>query len=251
LAIAVFFTLSLTGTPGLYAQHRTAPVVKPQILRVIRHDPAAFTQGLIFIDSTLYESTGLVGRSSLRRVNPLNGDVISKISIPEVFAEGITVLNGELVQLTWRHGFAMRYEFPSLRKKEAVFRYDGEGWGLTNDGTNFIMSNGSDTIYFRNGNFEVVRRLPVTLNGTPLVHLNELQYLRGHIYANVWYRDFIVEISASNGSVRRVIDCSELMSMERPRSRDDVFNGIAYCERGDEWYLTGKNWRNMFVVRIP
>jgi glutamine cyclotransferase len=215
------------------------------------HDPAAFTQGLILVDSILYESTGLVGQSSLRRINPSDGNVVTNIPIPKIFAEGITVLNGELVQLTWKDGFALRYEFPSLKQKSDTFKYDGEGWGLTNDGTNFIMSNGSDTVYFRDGKFEIIRKLPVTLNGKPLPHLNELQYARGHIYANVWYRDLIVEISAVSGSVQRVIDCSELVNAERPRSRDDVFNGIAYCERNDEWYLTGKNWRNMFIVKIP
>ncbi|MCL2689371.1 MAG: glutaminyl-peptide cyclotransferase [Chitinispirillia bacterium] len=236
---------------GLHGQPlRTAPVVKPVILRTVAHDPTAFTQGLIFADSLLYESTGLVGHSTLRRVDPSNGRVLSKIPVPNVFAEGITILNGELVQLTWKDQFAIRYEFPSLKHK-GTFNYKGEGWGLTNDGTSFIMSNGSDTLFFRSSNFEIMRALPVTLNSKPLRRLNELQYVNGRVYANVWYKDFIAEISLTDGRVTKVIDCSELMNIERPQSREHVFNGIAYCKQKNEWYLTGKNWKNMFIVRIP
>ena len=229
---------------------RTVPVIKPEILRVISHCPTAFTQGLILIDSILYESTGLDDWSSLRRVDPKTGRVLTNTRVPGVFAEGITVLNGELVQLTYKHGIALRYEFPTLNKKDAVFRYDGEGWGLTNDGTHFIMSNGSDTLYFRGRDFRITRKLSVTLNGSPLKHLNELQYARGHVYANVWYQNFIAEIPVTTGRVTRAIDCSELVRIERA-PRDNVLNGIAHCERRDEWYLTGKNWNNMFIVRFP
>jgi len=154
------------------------------------------------------------------------------------------------VQLTWRDGIAIRYEFPSLRELSA-YRYRGEGWGLASNGTHFIMSNGSDTLFFRDGRFEVTRVVPVTLNGKPLVRLNELEYARGCVYANVWYENFIVGVSPESGAVTAVIDCSELERIERPLSSDNVLNGIAYDERGDEWYLTGKNWRNIFVVKIP
>jgi glutamine cyclotransferase len=241
---------------ALHAQWRVAPqapVVRPEIVRVIRHDPTASTQGLLLVGPVLYESTGLAGQpqSSLRRVDARTGDVIVKIPVPDVFAEGITIFNGELVQLTWKDGFALRYDYPSLNLKPVRYRYAGEGWGLTNDNTGFIMSNGSDTLYFRNENFEVTRRIPVTLNGRPLTRLNELEYLRGHVYANVWYQNFIAEISVADGRVTRVIDCTELVRIERPRPRDNEFNGIAYCGLEDVWYLTGKNWRNMFIVRIP
>jgi glutamine cyclotransferase len=250
LTIAIISVFSLAGI--IYAQFRPVtapPAVKPQILRVIKHDPAAFTQGL-FIDSLLYESTGLDNESTLRRVDPKTGNVITSIPVAEVFAEGITALGSELVQLTWKHGFALRYEFPSLKLKNVKYQYQGEGWGLTNNGKQFIMSNGTDTLYFRNEKFDVVRKLPVTHAGKPLVYLNELEYARGHVYANVWYRDFIAEISVGDGRVVRVIDCSELVAIEGT-SRDNVLNGIAYCERKDEWYLTGKNWKNMFIVKIP
>jgi glutamine cyclotransferase len=247
-----FLTLCVCSVVfGLYAQPlRSTPVVKPVIVRTIHHDPTAFTQGLICADSLLYESTGLVGHSTLRRIDPSNGKVLLKMPVPNVFAEGITILNGELVQLTWKDQIAIRYDFPSLRPT-GMFKYKGEGWGLTNDGTSFIMSNGSDTLFFRNSKFEITRSLTVTLNGKPLKHLNELEYVNGRVYANVWYKDFIIEISLADGRVTRIIDCSELINIERPISREHVLNGIAYCKQKNEWYLTGKNWKNMFIVRIP
>jgi glutamine cyclotransferase len=230
-----------------------APTVAPEIVRMVKHDPAAFTQGLLFRDSLLYESTGLVGFSSLRRVDPRSGAAVNNAAVGgDYFAEGIAVLGGELVQLTWKNGVALRYEFPALRRGALrPFEYKGEGWGLTNDSARFIMSNGSDTLYFRDKKFEAIRAVPVTLNGKPLRHLNELEYARGLVYANVWYRDFIVEISAESGAVRRVIDCSELLRIESPPVTDNVLNGIAYDVRADEWYLTGKRWKNIFVVKIP
>jgi glutamine cyclotransferase len=256
--LAVVAVCLLSPLFGLYAQQRAfgqgggsaAIVVRPEVLRAVKHDAAAFTQGLICADTVLYESTGIVGRSSLRRVSASTGEVLRHIPVLDVFAEGITILNGELVQLTWQHNFALRYEYPSLRHKTALWKYDGEGWGLTNDGKNFIMSNGSDTLYFRDGKFDISRAVPVTMNGRPLKYINELQYARGHVYANIWYQNFIAEISVSDGIVRRIIDCAELFRIEMP-PRDNVLNGIAYCETRDEWILTGKNWKNMFVVKIP
>jgi glutamine cyclotransferase len=230
---------------------RTAPTVKPEILRTVGHDPAAYTQGLVCVDTVIYESTGLVGRSSLRRVGASAGKILQNIPVPDVFAEGIAIFKGELVQLTWQNRAALRYGYPSLNPKTPAYRYEGEGWGLTNDSAHFIMSDGSDTLYFRDAKFEIARKIQVTLDGKPLRYLNELEYARGYVYANVWHRDFIVEINKTDGRVTRIIDCSELARIEMPRMRDDVLNGIAYCDSRDEWILTGKNWRNMFVVKIP
>jgi len=240
----------LHAVPG---EVSVAPTVAPEIVRMIRHDPSAFTQGLLYHDTLLYESTGLVGYSSLRRVDPRSGAVMSTVALGgDYFAEGIALLGGELVQLTWKNGVALRHEFPALHRGALPpYRYKGEGWGLTNDSTRFIMSNGSDTFYIRDKKFEIVRAVPVTLNGKPLRHLNELEYARGLVYANVWYKNFIAEIFAESGVVKRVIDCSELLRIENPPSVDHVLNGIAYDEKKDEWYLTGKNWKNIFIVKIP
>lgn len=248
LAFATAVPLRRTQTQS--ALHGV-PVVTPQILEIIPHDPAAFTQGLFIVDSIIYESTGLVGRSSLRRVNAATGEVISNLRVPDVFAEGIATLGGELVQLTWTEGIALRYDFPSLRPRGSMFRYDGEGWGLTNDSANYIMSNGTDTLYWRDRDFQIVRKLPVTMAGRSLARLNELEYVGGYVYANVFLENFIVQIDVATGNVVRVIDCSELVRQESPRGRDDVLNGIAYCVRTGRWFLTGKNWRRMFVVRLP
>jgi len=230
-----------------------APTVAPEIVRAVKHDPSAFTQGLLFQDSALYESTGLVGFSSLRRLDPRSGAARYSAALGgDYFAEGIAVFGSELVQLTWKNGVALRYELKTLRRGALPpFRYKGEGWGLTCDNKQFIMSNGSDSLYFRDKKFEITRAVPVTLNGRPLAHLNELEYARSNVYANVWYKNFIAEISAENGAVKRVIDCSELERIERPPTVDNVLNGIAYDEREDEWYLTGKRWKNIFVVKIP
>lgn len=237
-------------SPSLSAQPlRQAETVKPTLLRTIPHDPEAFTQGLICIDSNLYESTGLVGQSSLRKIDPESGKVITEIPVPDLFAEGLAFKNGELVQLTWKAGLAIRYKFPSL-KPGGVYKYFGQGWGLTSNDKVFMMSNGSDTLYFRNDQFNIEKRVAVTLNGKPLKNLNELEFVNNRIYANIWYRNYIAEIT-TDGRVTRIIDCSEIVKRESPSDPNHVLNGIAYCEKKDIWYLTGKNWKTVYVVKIP
>ncbi|MDR2694144.1 MAG: glutaminyl-peptide cyclotransferase [Chitinispirillales bacterium] len=256
LSAAVLLFAAARPVPAQWlhaAPGNSAVTVRPQIVRTVPHDPSAFTQGLLFHDGLLYESTGLVGKSSLRRIDPRSGEALWKNNLRGgEFAEGIAILGHELVQLTWKGGTAIRYELPTLRGDALPpFHYKGEGWGLTNDATHFIMSNGSDSLYFRDKRFEPVRAVAVTRNGRPQKHLNELEYTRGYVYANVWYQNFIVEISAESGTVKRVIDCAGLLRAERPLTVDNVLNGIAYDEREDEWYLTGKNWKSIFVVKIP
>ncbi len=228
---------------------RQVQTLMPEIVTTIPHDPEAFTQGLICLDSLLYESTGLVGKSSLQKLD-LKGNILKRIQVPEVFAEGIAVLDGELVQLTWQEGIAIRYQFPSLTTK-GTYHYEGEGWGLSSDSSQFIMSNGSDSIYFRNSRFEIERAIQVTLNGKPISQINELEFVNGKIYANVWFQNFIVEISPMTGKVNRIINCSELVKREQISDPNQVLNGIAYCKGKRLWYLTGKNWHNIYVVRIP
>lgn len=240
----MLFTVSLASQPL-----RTAQTVRPTVLRTIPHDPEAFTQGLLCIDSTLYESTGIVGQSSLRKIDSKSGKVITKIPVEDLFAEGLAFKNGELVQLTWKAGLAIRYKYPSL-KPNGVFKYSGQGWGLTSNDSHFIMSNGSDTLYFRDDQFNIQKAVPVTLNGKPLGRLNELEYVKSRIYANVWFENFIAEIS-TEGKVTRVIDCSEIVRRENPSDRNHVLNGIAYCREEDVWFLTGKNWKTIYVVKIP
>ncbi|KMQ50840.1 Glutamine cyclotransferase [Chitinispirillum alkaliphilum] len=246
---------ALIFTPS--AQRATAsipktnvPVIRPEIISTLPHDTKAFTQGFLYNDGYLYESTGIVGRSSLRKIDATNGELKVFIPAPGVFGEGIALFGNELVQLTWKSQIAIRYSFPDLNHL-GTFRYSGEGWGLTSDSEGFIMSNGSDTLYFRDSSFETYRKLPVTLDGRAVQKLNELNYSNGSIYANVWKQNYIVEIDPESGKVLRLIDASELVRRELPLGPEQVLNGIAYNQDEDLWYLTGKEWQNIYKVRLP
>jgi len=227
----------------------SVPKIQPVILGTIPHDSAAFTQGLFYTDGVLYESDGLYGKSDIRRIDT-TGTVIQNQPVPDVFAEGCALMGSRLFQITWREQTAIIYSMPSL-KPEGTLTYDGEGWGLTSDGTVFIMSNGSDTLYFRDSEFKIQRKLAVTLDGKPLANLNELEFARGNVFANVWFSDYIFEISPQNGKVLRIIDCTNIINMEKPRSEQNVLNGIAFVPRGNYFYITGKNWNNYYKVAIP
>jgi glutaminyl-peptide cyclotransferase len=224
------------------------PVVRPVVLDTLPHDPEAFTQGLAYKKGYLYESTGLYGESSLRKM-ALDGKILHRINMPKIFAEGITILDDELVMLTWRERKALRYSLPDLEEK-GCFRYFMEGWGLTCDQKHFIMSDGSGTLFIRDKNFKTIRKLRVKLDAKNTDRLNALEYRDGKIYANILGNNFILEIDRNSGNVLRVIDCSELFGIENPESPENVMNGIAYCGDGDFFYLTGKKWKNIFRVKI-
>lgn len=222
--------------------------VRPEIIDTLYHDSTAFTQGLLFYQGKLYESTGLVGQSTIRIVDT-TGLVLSKKYLPEVFAEGCAFLNGLLYQITWQQQVCIVYDRELNIKK--TLNYEGEGWGLTSDSESLIMSNGSDTLYFRDATFNIKRKLPVRYNGKPLMNINELEYVQGKIFANVWYNDFIYEISPINGAVTRLIDCTELVKIADPKTEHDVLNGIAFDDNKALFFITGKNWNKMFLVKIP
>ena len=224
------------------------PIVRPVVLYTIPHDPEAFTQGLAYKEGYLYESAGLYGESSLRKMSP-DGKILHRINMPGIFAEGITILNDELVLLTWKERKGIRYSFPNLEEK-GYFNYSGQGWGLTCDQSHFIMSNGSGILFIREKNFKTIKKLRVKLDGKNTDSLNALEYFDGKIYANVWGNNFILEIDLHSGHVLRIIDCSELFNIEKPEFPDRMLNGIAYCKDGNFFYLTGKKWRNIFLVKI-
>lgn len=230
--------------------HVTVPVIVPDIVRVLPHDENAFTQGLVYYDERLWESTGRYGQSSLRILDPESGEILDRRPVDRVFGEGVTISKDRVVQLTWKAGKAFVYSSKSL-EKVGEFRYSGEGWGLTNHGDTFIMSNGSDTLFFRDPGFSVVRKLPVTHRGRPLKQLNELEFVRDKIYANVWYSDYIFEIDPSTGRVERMIDCRKAASRIMNRREEQVLNGIAYNSETETFYITGKDWPFLFEVRIP
>lgn len=222
-----------------------------RVLHQYPHDPTAFTQGLLYYNGALYESTGLKGHSTLRKVDLETGRILEEIKIPdEYFAEGLSDWKQQLVQLTWlsHTGFVYRLaDFSKLRD----FSYPGEGWGLTHDDSHLIMSDGSDTLRFLDpATMQTVRTLRVTADGTPVKSLNELEYVRGEIYANVWETDRIACISPASGKVVDWLDLSGLLSDADRAGGSDVLNGIAYDSKGDRLFVTGKLWPKLFQIRI-
>lgn len=238
----IFLAISVCAEPDI-------PAIVPRVVSILPHDPHAFTQGLEFKNGKLHESTGLYGMSSLRILDT-TGKIINSKAVPDVFAEGCTIFNNHLYQLTWKEMQCILYSFPDLTIK-GVKTYTGEGWGLTNDTKYLIMSNGSDSLYYRNTNFEIVKKLPITLKGIPLKNLNELEFARGHIFANVWYDNNIYEIMTSTGNVIRIINCNPIVEQEKIESDQNVLNGIAYIPLSDQFFITGKNWKHIYKVKIP
>lgn len=221
------------------------------------HDPGAFTQGLLWHDGHLYESTGLRGRSSLRRVDPTTGDVLAIRYLPDdLFAEGLARVGDRLIQLTWQAGRALVWPLEGFERGEPPldrFSYDGEGWGLCFDGERLVMSDGSDRLTFRDPeDFSVSGSVQVTLDGEPLEALNELECVDGSVWANVWYEDVLVRIDPASGRVAATLDLSDLLTDEERADLADgaVLNGIAWNDATGTMWVTGKLWPLMFELRI-
>ncbi len=221
-----------------------------QIVHVYPHDPDAFTQGLEFRAGALYEGTGLEGRSTLRKVKLETGEVLQKIQLsPLYFGEGITVLNQQIVELTWKHHAGFVYDQNSFRQIR-TFNYPGEGWGLTNDGANIYMSDGTAQIRVWDGTtLQEKSRLNVHEGSRPIDQLNELEWVRGEIYANVWQTDRIARISPKDGSLLGWIDLTGILPAA-DRAGADVLNGIAYDSLGDRLFVTGKLWPKLFEIKL-
>jgi glutamine cyclotransferase len=226
------------------------PVFGYQIVHVYPHDREAFTQGLQFVDGALYEGTGLNGRSSIRKVELETGKVLQKRSVPEEhFGEGITVWKSDLIELTWQSHVALVYDRTTFEPKKR-FPYPGEGWGLTHDGTNLIMSDGSDELRVLDPvTFSEKRRIKVTAAGAPLRNLNELESVKGEIFANIWQTDYVARIAPDTGKVSGYIDLRGLLTPAE-RAKTDVLNGIAYDEKQDRLFVTGKLWPKLFEIKI-
>ena len=214
------------------------------------HDPQAFTQGLIYRRGEFYESTGLVGQSSIRRVRIADGKVLQSAKVdPPHFGEGMTDWKSDIISITWQSGIAFRWDRKSLTLRK-VERYDGEGWGLTQDGRNIILSDGTDRLRFLDPeSFAVLRTLPVTINGRPLAALNELEWVEGAIYANVWQASQIARIDPQSGKVTGILDLSDLTAVASRDNRDAVLNGIAYDAAGKRLFVTGKTWPLVFELQ--
>lgn len=223
-----------------------------RIIHTYPHDSKAFTQGLIYVDGHLYESTGLNGQSSVRMVDLTSGQVLQKHDLPQDdFGEGLTDWGSTLVQLTWtsHKGFVYdRFSFSLLR----TFNYEGEGWGLTHDETQLIFSDGTSYLRFLDPKtFREIRRIHVVdESGRPVENLNELEYIHGEIYANVWQADEIVRISPRTGKIVGRIDLSGIIDKRELEGNGAVLNGIAYDSTNDRLFVTGKLWPKLFEIKV-
>lgn len=228
----------------------TAPRASYRVVGTFPHDAQAFTQGLEFHDGFLYEGTGLNGRSSIRQVELATGAVLKRRALsPAFFGEGITIWDRELIQLTWRSQLGFTYDRETFEPRR-TFTYVGEGWGLTHDADNLIMSDGTASLRFLDpATFKERRRIVVTDGGARVAALNELEYVKGEIYANVWQTDLVARVDPATGRVRGWIDLTGLLGSARVSS-DAVLNGIAYDAAGDRLFVTGKLWPRVFEVKL-
>ena len=222
---------------------------RPKVVKEYPHDVAAYTQGLFFHDGILYETTGQYGTSTIRTVDLATGQpIVEKKLNRKYFGEGSAILNGDLFVLTWTNKVAFRYDAKTLNYKQTL-SYPREGWGLTTDGKRLIASDGTSTLYFLDENLKTQGRLQVTLNGKPLRNLNELEWIDGKIWANVYLTDMIVIIDSKSGKVEGALDCTGLLPNALYTSATDVLNGIALDASG-HIYLTGKNWPRMYQIEL-
>ena len=215
------------------------------------HDATAFTQGLVFTDGRLYEGTGKKGESSLRRIELASGRIEQLVPLNSAyFGEGITILDGKLYQLTWQNRLGIVYDQQTFQQV-STFRYTGEGWGLTHDGKRLILSDGTSTLRFIDPKtFDVVKRIKVRAANGQIDKLNELEFRKGEILANVWYSDRIARISPETGEVLGWIDLTSLYPARQRSSKEDVLNGIAYDEASDRLLVTGKNWPKVYEIEV-
>ena len=222
-----------------------------EIVQTYPHDPAAFTQGLFFQDGFLYESKGRRGQSALRKVDLESGSVLQEVSLPtNLFGEGIASFEDKIYQLTWQSGLGLIFDADSFELTDQ-FRYAGEGWGLTQDGRYLIMSNGSSSLYFLDpASRRQVARLQVYQDNQAVAQLNELEYIKGHIYANVWHGNEILKISPNSGRVVARIDLSGLVALQNVSDPEAVLNGIAYDAETDRIFVTGKLWPYLYEIRV-
>ena len=228
------------------------PVYSYEVVNVYPHDPAAFTEGLFFRDGYLYESTGMNGASSIRKVELKSGRVVQQRDLPStIFGEGIVDWKNELISVTWKtqEGYVFDIDTFDFKRK---FNYPGEGWGMTHNDKNLLLSDGTPSIRVLDPQtLRQTAAIHVTAQGKPVDQLNELEWVKGQIYANIWQTNRIARIDPKTGKVTAWIDLSGLLShSDRAFDRVDVLNGIAYDAKGDRLFVTGKYWPNLFEIRL-
>jgi glutamine cyclotransferase len=238
------------AAPPAPAPPAATPLLRPQVQAEVPHDPTAFTQGLEIDGGVLYEGTGRPGLSELREVDPATGAVLRAVPLPgELFGEGITVVGDRIWQLTWRDGVVLEWDRAALTVRRQV-PAPGEGWGLCLDGARLVRSDGTDRLHFHDPDtFAATGSVAVTLDGQPLVRINELECVDGQVWANVWLTEQIVRIDPADGRVTAVVDAAGLLDQAR-RDGTDWLNGIAAVPGTDEFLITGKLWPVTFRVRF-
>jgi glutamine cyclotransferase len=255
-AAALLFVLLLTALPAA-AQTTEAPAATPipvygfEVVRVYPHDPAAFTQGLVFRDGELLESTGRYP-STVRRVRLEDGVVLQQRELDEAyFGEGLTAVGDRVLTLTWKGGKGFIWD-PETLEPEGEFAYAGEGWGLTHDATRLILSDGTAALRFLDpATLVETGRVPVTLQGRPISRINELEWIEGEVFANLWQTDYILRINPTTGAITGIIDLTGLMPDRSGLDPTDaVLNGIAWDPEGRRLFVTGKNWPKLFEIRL-
>src|SRR5258706_3971068 len=240
----------LIPTLGIPEKTRQIPVLNVKLVRTYPHDPHAFSQGWEYYGGHLYERTGIAGQSTLRKVALSTGEVIQKVSLPpQYFGEGLTIFHGKIYQLTWLSKKGFIYDLRSFRQI-GEFPYETEGWGLTHDDRSLIMSDGTNKIrYIDPVTFSVTRTIEVYAGGEGVANLNELEYVKGEILANIWRSPRIARVDPRSGQVLAWIDLTSIVSKER-HGDESVLNGIAYDKTRDRLFVTGKNWSKLFEIKI-
>ena len=241
----------LAALLGLILLAPPAPQYGFRVVKTYPHDRSAFTQGLEYRDGFLYEGTGQVGRSTLRKVKLETGEVLQSFDLPQpFFGEGITVLPQQILQLTWQSQTGFIYDKTNFRVVKS-FSYPGEGWGMTNDGKQIYMSDGTAQIRVWDlASLKEIKRINVSDMGKPVTQLNELEFVRGEIWANVWQTDRIARISPGDGRVLGWIDLTDILPKAERSSSDAVLNGIAYDAATDRIFVTGKLWPKLFEIKL-
>jgi glutamine cyclotransferase len=234
-----------------FVEQAKLPIYELEVVGQIPHSTESYIQGLVFLDGLLYESTGLYDESSLQKIDAKTGEVLKVVPIDSwMFAEGLALCGGRLVQLTWKEGTAIIYSLDNL-SRVGEFEYNTDGWGLAWDGERFLMSDGSPELYFRrSSDFALVGGVQVTIEGRLLYGLNELEYVGGRLYGNLLGGDYIVEIDPVDGRVMAVVDAKLLRNLMPPQPPEHLMNGIAHDPETNEFFLTGKNWPTIFRVRL-
>jgi glutaminyl-peptide cyclotransferase len=248
LAVLAFGLSALAAAPALAA----TPVYGYTVVNTYPHDPAAFTEGLFYLNGFLYESTGLEGKSDIRKVQLTTGKVLQRRPLDaKYFGEGIIAWKGRLAELTWQSQIGFTYDLSTF-KPRASFRYMGEGWALTHDDHRLIMSDGTPELRFLDPEtLAETGRLKVMFNGKPLPMINELEWVKGEILANVWQTGYVVRIDPKTGVVTGVIDLSPLVRQEQAKGQPiDVLNGIAYDAQHDRLFVTGKLWPDLYEIKL-